>query len=72
MSGDESAVQAARLNILKKTFSRVTERREKRVITNLVNDYKNRELSPEKAYAAIIVIAELRWAGSDIDTKDLQ
>lgn len=69
---DENAVHAARLNALKKTFIRVTEKREKRVITNLVNEYRNNELTAEKAFSAIIAIAELRWAGNDINAKDLQ
>ncbi len=69
---DDSAIQAARLNALKKTFSRVVEKREKKVRTNLVNKYKNDELTPEITFSAIIAIAELRWAGSDIGTKDLQ
>lgn len=72
MSEHENVVIAARLNVLKKTFNRVTEKREKKVITRLVNDYKNGELTPEIAYSTIIAIAELRWAGSDIGTKDLQ
>lgn len=66
------AVDARRLETLKKAFNRVVEKREKKVITRLVNEYRNSELTADKAFAAIMVIAELRFAGSDVATEDLQ
>ncbi len=68
---DANAVAEARVDILKKTFSRITEKREKRIIDKLVNEYKNSELTANKAYSAIMAIAELRWAKGDIKKEDL-
>ncbi len=65
-------VQAqARVRVLKGVIDRITQKREKKVITNLVKEYKGGELTQEKAYAAIMVIAELRSAGNDVGTDDL-
>jgi hypothetical protein len=72
MSSETSAIEEAKVHILKKAFCRVVEKREKRVITNLVNDYRDGLLTADKAFAAIMAIAELRYAGTDIEQKDLQ
>lgn len=72
MSEDLSAIEEAQTLILKKAFGRVVEKREQRVITNLVNDYRDGILTAERAFAAIMAIAELRFARSDIGKKDLQ
>jgi len=69
---EDDAVVASRLNMLKKTFRRITDKREQRVIDRLVQEYRDSILTPEKAYSAIMAIAELRWAGSDIGQQDLQ
>ncbi len=62
----------ARADSLKNAFIRITEKREKKVITKLVNAYRDNKLTQEMAYAAIMTIAELRHAGKDIGTEDLQ
>ncbi len=69
---DANTVAETRVNILKKTFGRITEKRERRIIDRLVNEYKNGELTADKSYSAIMAIAELRWAKSDIKKEDLQ
>jgi len=60
------------IKILRNRFSRIIKRREEKVITKLVNDYRDGALTEDKAFAAIMAIAELRWAVNDIGTKDLQ
>lgn len=72
MGESENVVEETRLNLLKKKFKMITDRREAKVINKLVQEYRDGELSQEKAYSAIMAIAELRWAGNDIEQKDLQ
>jgi hypothetical protein len=60
-----------RVKILKNTFGKIVKKREESVITRLVNEYRSGTLDANKAYAAIMVIAELRNAGSSIGTADL-
>ncbi len=62
----------ARVARLRKLFNTLVEKREKRVVTNLVNEYRAGTLTADKSFAAIMAIAELRYAGGDIETKDLQ
>ena len=57
---------------LKTAMERAVAKREKRVITDLVNAYRMGTLTAQDAYAKVMVIAELRYAGGDIGKKDLQ
>lgn len=65
-------VDRARAAVLKKTFDRIVKARERKVIERLVHEHINGKLTPDKAFVAIMVIAELRSAGSDIGQEDLQ
>jgi hypothetical protein len=67
----EESRDEVRVKILKNTFVRIVKKREEKVITNLVNEYRSGTLDANKAYAAIMVIAELRNAGSGIGATDL-
>lgn len=67
-----NAATEARVKGLKGVFERITSKREKKVIDSLVMEYRNKELTSSKAYAAIVAIAELRQAKNDITTEDLQ
>lgn len=72
MSGEDgSLIASQRLAQLRKTFARVTKKREERVIGRLVREYRDGELTADKAYSAVIVIAELRNAESDIRQEDV-
>ena len=61
----------ARIKSLRNAFERVTDKREKRVITSLVNEHRAGTLTSEKAYCSVIAISELRLARSEIDGKDI-
>ena len=62
----------SRVGALKRAFERITDRREKKVITNLVNEHRAGTLTPDKAYSTVIAISELRLARSDIGQEDLR
>lgn len=68
--GDVAA--EARVAALKRAFERITDKREKKVITGLVNEHRNGTLTPDKAYSTVIAISELRLAKSGIGPEDLQ
>ena len=61
----------SRVTALKNAFMRITDKREKKVVNLLVAEYGNGLLTPEKAYTALVAIAELRLAKKGITTEDL-
>ena len=63
--------EESRVIALKKAFDRITSKREKKVIAGLVTEYQGKTLTPDKAYSAIVAIAELRQAKNDIRPEDL-
>jgi hypothetical protein len=71
MADDNDTVTETRVAALKRAFMRVVAKREKRVIDRLVGEHIEGSLTPDKAFAAIMVIAELRHAGSDVRAEDL-
>ncbi len=66
-----NAMLVARINALKAVIRKVTANRERAVMNKLVMDYRSDTLDRDKAYASIMVIAELRSAEASIGKDDL-
>ncbi len=69
MSSD--ILEQNRISMLKKTIKRITDKREKVVLSKLVRLYRDGELTQEMSYSAIMLIAELRSAEGEIGKEDL-
>jgi hypothetical protein len=66
------AANESRVTALKNAFMRITDKREKKVVNNLITEYKGGSLTAEMAYTAIVAIAELRLAKEGIKPEDLR
>ncbi len=63
---NNDAMVHAQTDIIKKAWKRVIAKRQETIISRLVGLYRSDELTPDKTYAAIAAIAELRSAINEI------
>ena len=68
---DENVFQENQLLSLKKVIGRIVKKREEAVLKRLVYAHRDGTLTPEAAYASVMLIAELRFAEGDVGKDDL-